>query len=109
MKAPALAMAVTAVLAGTPLAGGAFAQSSTSPANPNAGTPAVANPHANDPGARAGGANSFTEFSGQVGIPGRRILQRFRLTKDKEGSGEERLRKGRNSRGCTRLPATSSP
>jgi hypothetical protein len=94
MKNRLFAMAVTAVLAGTPFAGGALAQNSGPAANPNAGTPAVASPNANNPGAPAAGANSFTESQAKSRIQDAGYSNVSGLTKDKDGIWRGRAAKG---------------
>jgi len=64
-------------------AGGAFAQ--TTPANPDAKTPAVATPSTVNPGAPVAGANSFTEAQAKSRIEAAGYTGVAGLTKDQAG------------------------
>jgi opacity protein-like surface antigen len=75
----------TAVITAVVGASGAFAQTATPSANPNASTPPVANHYSNNPGAPAAGANSFTEAQAKSRIEEAGYSNISGLSKDKDG------------------------
>ena len=88
------AIAVTALLSGTAVADGAFAQTAAPLANPNASAPAVANRYSNNPGAPAAGANSFTEAQAKSRMEEAGYSHISGLTKDKDGIWRAKASKG---------------
>ena len=87
------AAAAIAVFAGA-LGHGAVAQSTRSPANPYASTPAIATPNTNNPGAPAAGANSFTEGQARTRIEAAGYSNVSGLAKDKDGVWRGKASKG---------------
>ena len=80
-----LAAAVSTVMAGAGLAGGAVAQNAGPPANHDASTPAVAKPGVNNPGAPVAGANSFTRAEALSRIEKAGYTNVSGLAEDKDG------------------------